>query len=101
MPRPARGRRASTRRGRASSDSSSDGTQTATGYALLLFAAVDGALELLLRHPRPTLDAHPLRLVVELLLRAPLRPLRAGAKPPATARGDVGARQPGRGLRLT
>src|SRR6185437_9721388 len=37
-----------------------DGTEIAMGYAAL-FAPVDRALELLLRHPRAPLDPHPLR----------------------------------------
>src|SRR4051794_249420 len=65
-----------------------------------LFAAVDGALELRLRHLRTALDAHLLRFVVELLLGAPLRAVRAGPEPAAAARGDVPRRRPGRRLRL-
>jgi hypothetical protein len=53
-----------------------DGTQRGMGYAEL-FATIDGALQLLLRHPRAALDSHALRLVVQLLLGAPLRPLGA------------------------
>src|SRR6266550_7971297 len=78
---------------------SANGTRTITGYAELL-AAIDGALQRLLRHPRAALDPHPLRLVVQLLLRAPLRPFRARANPAAVTRGDVSAREPRRGLRL-
>src|SRR6266511_4867114 len=47
------------------------------------------ALQLLLRHPRAALDPAPLRLVVELLLRAALRPVRAGAQAATAAGGNV------------
>src|SRR5215207_9217615 len=63
-------------------------------------ATVDRPLELLLRHPRAPLDAHPLGLVVELLLRAALRTLGPGAQPAAATRRDVRPRQPRRRLRL-
>src|SRR3954447_26089619 len=62
--------------------------------------AIDRALKLLLRHPRTAFDAHPLRLVVELLLRATFRAVRARAKTPAAARRDVPRRAPRRRLRL-
>src|SRR3954462_8898973 len=65
-----------------------------------LLAAVARALEPFLRHPRTALDPHPLRLVVELLLRAAPRAVRARAKAPAPARRDVLRRAPGRRLRL-
>src|SRR3954452_18564267 len=62
--------------------------------------AIDRALKLLLRHPRTAFDPHPLRLVVELLLRAAFRAVRARAKAPAAARRDVPRRAPRRRLRL-
>src|SRR5688500_1700723 len=55
--------------------------------------ARDGALQLCLRHLRTTLDVEVLRLLVELLLRPPARPLAVRAKPAAAARRDVAARQ--------
>src|SRR5829696_6464331 len=41
--------------------------------------AIDRPLQLLLVHLGAAVDAHPLGLVVELLLRAALRPVGAGA----------------------
>src|SRR4051812_45778193 len=81
--------------GPASSGSRTDGTQTATGYALL--PPVDRALELLLRHARAPFDVHAARLVVELLLRPAFCPVCPGAEPAPAAGGHVGARQ-ARGL---
>ena len=57
------------------------------------FLPVDRALELLLGHLRATLDVQLLGLVVELLLGAPARPVRAGAQTAAAARRDVLARR--------
>src|SRR3954454_8873338 len=65
-----------------------------------LRAAVDRPLQLLLRHSRAAFDPHPLRLVVELLLRAAFRAVRARPKAAAAARRDVTRRAPGRRLRL-
>src|SRR5581483_317151 len=76
-----------------------DGTHPAPGYASLL-PAVDRALELRLRHPRTTLDAHPLRLVVELRFRAALRAVRPRAQAAAAAGREIGARETGRLPRL-
>ena len=50
-----------------------------------LLPPVDRALELLLGHPRATLDVQPPGLVVELLLGAPSRPVRAGAQTASAA----------------
>src|SRR2546421_60963 len=56
---------------------------------LAALLAVDGPLELGLVHLRAAGDVHPPGLVVELLLRATLRPARAGANAAAAARGHV------------
>ena len=71
-------------------------SDAATLCVELLLATVDRPLELLLGHPRAPLDAHPLGLVVELLLRAALGPLRPRAQPAAAARRDVRARRASR-----
>src|SRR5262249_29827953 len=65
-----------------------------------LLAPVDGALELSLVHLRTALDAEVLRFVVELLVRAALRAVRAGAKASAAARGHVAHRGAGALARL-
>src|SRR3954453_22591812 len=54
-----------------------------------LLPAVDRALQLLLVHARAALDAHALGLVVELLLRAALLPVGAGAEAAPAAGRDV------------
>src|SRR5207244_10329182 len=62
--------------------------------------ALDGALELRLRHPRATLDLEPLRLRVELLLRSLARTRaaallrRRGPAPRGRARAGRGRRRP-------
>src|SRR3954453_21506662 len=65
-----------------------------------LLAAVDRALQLRLVHARAALDVELPRLVVELLLRAALRAVRAGAHAAAAAGGHVLAGEAGRRLRL-
>src|SRR3954466_1461784 len=65
-----------------------------------LLACVDRTLELLLVHARATGDPHPLRLVVERVLRAPALAAPSGAQAAATTGRDVGTGQPGRRLRL-
>src|SRR5918994_1179159 len=72
-----------------------------TACVVSSLATVDRPLQLLLRHPRPPLDAHSLGLVVELLLRAALGAFRPRAESTAPARGDVGSREPRGRLRLT
>src|SRR5215208_2293809 len=62
--------------------------------------AIDRPLQLLLVHLGAAVDAHPLGLVVELLLRAALRPVRAGAKAAAAARRHVLPRRSRRGASL-
>src|SRR5262249_46924862 len=69
------------------------------GFVLL--TTVDGALELGLVHLRPARDVHPLRLVLELLLGAALRAIRARALTPAAARRRISPGRARRGLRLT
>src|SRR4051794_37239763 len=64
---------------------------TAPPPELRLLSSVDSALELRLVHLRAARDVHPLRLVVELLLGAALRAIRAGALSAAPARGHVAA----------
>src|SRR5262245_59555007 len=61
---------------------------------------LDGPLELRLVHARPALDVQRLRLVVELVARAALRPGRARAQAAPATRGHVVAGQPRRALRL-
>src|SRR5207237_7357154 len=58
-----------------------------------LLPAVHRALQLLLVHARAALDAHPLGLVVELLLRPALRPVRARAQAAALAGRHVCPRE--------
>src|SRR5690348_10316909 len=61
-----------------------------------LLTPVHRPLELCLVHRGATLDAHPLGLVVELLLRPALLPVRAGAHPAAAPGRHVGAGEPRR-----
>src|SRR5690349_14762503 len=67
------------------------------GATHCLPAPVDRPLELRLRHPRAPRDVQPLRLVVELLLRPPLRPVRPGAEAAPAPRREVAPRERGRG----
>src|SRR5262249_47788985 len=71
-----------------------------TSYVEALLAAVDGTLQLRLRHPRAPWDVPPLGLVVELLLRAALRAPRAGSQSTAATGGHVAGRTPRTGSRF-
>src|SRR5262249_51461579 len=88
----------STRRSRA--ETSATRSSPSAGPEPLL-PPVDRALQLRLAHPRAALDAEAARLVVELLFRAPLRPICPGAEPAAAARRHVGPREPRARARLT
>src|SRR5919204_6955738 len=90
--RSALGRPPRTPRGRVSSAPSGEDSRGSNVYVELL-TAVDRPLELRLVHARAAGDVHPLRLVVELLLRPSLGAVRAGAQAPATAGRDVARRR--------
>src|SRR5439155_11254265 len=96
-PRSSRGPRPRVRRDPGARHPHGQHSQRAPGSRGRLLAAIDGALQLRLVHLRAPGDVQPLRLVVELLLRAALRPVRARAKASAAARGDVATRR-ARGL---